>query len=162
MQRMSLSRRVPPSQRDRCSNARLGCQRSTVPAASRRLQLLEHPFKASLFERHSRGITLTLAGERLLQLAREVIASVHHMRAQMGNCGHGQQSVLRVHGNTSAMTQFLPGDIAAFQSAQPQVRVVLEECWSEDAVRRVRGRDRPRRDCRRTRHQRPGWPPLSP
>lgn len=110
----------------------------TVPAASRRLQLLEHQFKAPLFERHSRGMDLTPAGERLLQLAREVIASVHHMRAEMGNYGKGQQSVLRVHGNTSAMTQFLPGDIAAFQTAQPEVRVVLEECWSEAAVRRVR------------------------
>ncbi len=110
----------------------------TVPAASRRLQLLEHQFKAALSERHSRGMALTPAGERLLQLAREVIASVHHMRAEMGNYGKGQHSVLRVHGNTSAMTQFLPGDVATFQSAQPEVRVVLEECWSEDAARRAR------------------------
>jgi DNA-binding transcriptional LysR family regulator len=110
----------------------------TVPAASRRLALLEHQFKATLFERHSRGLDLTPAGERLLQLAREVIASVHHMRAQMGNYAKGQHSVLRVHGNTSAMTQFLPGDIASFSATHADVRVVLEECWSEDAVRKVR------------------------
>jgi DNA-binding transcriptional LysR family regulator len=110
----------------------------TVPAASRRLSLLEHQFKAQLFERHSRGLDLTPAGERLLQLAREVIASVHHMRAQMSNYGRGQQAVLRVHGNTSAMTQFLPGDIAAFSPGHPDVRVVLEESWSEAAVRHVR------------------------
>jgi DNA-binding transcriptional LysR family regulator len=110
----------------------------TVPAASRRLSLLEHQFKAQLFERHSRGLELTPAGERLLQLAREVIASVHHMRAQMGNYSRGQHSVLRVQGNTSAMAQFLPGDIAAFSAAHQDVRVVLEECWSEDAVKRVR------------------------
>lgn len=110
----------------------------TVPAASRRLALLEHQFKASLFERHSRGLELTPAGERLLSLAREVIASVHHMRAQMGNYARGQLSVLRVQGNTSAMTQFLPGDIASYSAAHADVRVVLEECWSEDAVRKVR------------------------
>lgn len=110
----------------------------TVPAASRRLALLEHQFKATLFERHSRGLDLTPAGERLLQLAREVIASVHHMRAQMGNYAKGQHSVLRVQGNTSAMNQFLPGDIASFSAAHEDVRVVLEECWSEDAVRKVR------------------------
>ena len=110
----------------------------TVPAASRRLSLLEHQFKATLFERHSRGLDLTPAGERLLQLAREVIVSVHHMRAQMGNYARGKQSVLRVQGNTSAMTQFLPGDIASFSAAHEDVRVVLEECWSEDAVKRVR------------------------
>ena len=110
----------------------------TVPAASRRLSLLEHQFKATLFARHSRGLELTPAGERLLQLAREVIVSVHHMRAQMGNYARGQQSVLRVLGNTSAMTQFLPADIASFQTDHPDVRVVLEECWSEDGVRKVR------------------------
>ncbi|NBQ06625.1 MAG: LysR family transcriptional regulator [Betaproteobacteria bacterium] len=33
----------------------------TVPAASRRLSLLEHQFKAQLFERHSRGLQLTLS-----------------------------------------------------------------------------------------------------
>ncbi len=110
----------------------------TVPAASRRLSLLEHQFKATLFERHSRGLELTPAGERLLQLAREVIASVHHMRAQMGNYARGQHSVLHVQGNTSAMTQFLPADIASFQTGHADVRVVLEECWSEDAVRKVR------------------------
>lgn len=110
----------------------------TVPAASRRLSLLEHQFKTQLFERHSRGLELTPAGERLLTLAREVIAGVHHMRSEMANYALGRQTVLRVLGNTSAMTQFLPADIAAFQAAHDAVRVVLEECWSEDAVRRVR------------------------
>jgi DNA-binding transcriptional LysR family regulator len=110
----------------------------TVPAASRRLSLLEHQFKTQLFERHSRGLDLTPAGERLLTLAREVIASVHHMRTQMSNYGRGQQEVLRVQGNTSAMAQFLPGDIAAFAPGHPNVRVVLEESWSTDAIKRVR------------------------
>ena len=110
----------------------------TVPAASRRLSFLEHQFKAQMFERHSRGMTLTPAGDRLLSLAREVISSVHHMRAEMGNYESGRQSVLRIQGNTSAMTQFLPEDIASFQSAHEEVRIVMEECWSEDAVRRVR------------------------
>lgn len=110
----------------------------TVPAASRRLSLLEHQFKVQLFERHSRGLDLTPAGERLLQLAREVIAGVHHMRAEMGNYARGPHSVLRVHGNTSAMTQFLPGDIATFQSGHRDVRVVIEEGWSDDGARRVR------------------------
>ena len=110
----------------------------TVPAASRRLSLLEHQFKATLFERHSRGLLLTPAGEHLLTLAREVIADVQHMRAEMANYALGRHAVLRVHGNTSAMTQFLPADVAAFQAANQQVRVVLHECWSDEAVRRVR------------------------
>lgn len=111
----------------------------TVPAASRRLSLLEHRLEATLFERHSRGLELTPAGERLLQLAREVIGSVHHLRAEMANYASGHHSVLRLNGNTSAMTQFLPADIADFQAVHAAVRVVLEETWSDEAVRRVRG-----------------------
>ena len=37
-----------------------------------------------------------------------------------------------------AMTQFLPADVADFQAVHEEVRIVLEECWSDEAVRRVR------------------------
>ena len=110
----------------------------TVPAASRRLSLLEHQFRTQLFERHSRGLQLTPAGEHLLKLARELISDVHHLRAEMANYASGRHAVLRIHGNTSAMTQFLPADVADFQAAHAHVRIVLEECWSEEAVRRVK------------------------
>ena len=110
----------------------------TVPAASRRLSLLEHQFKVTLFERHSRGLQLTPAGEHLLTMAREVVAGVQHMRAEMANYAAGPDVVLRVHGNTSAMTQFLPGDVAGFQARHQHVRIVLAECWSDEAARRVR------------------------
>ena len=110
----------------------------TVPAASRRLSLLEHQFKAQLFERHSRGLQLTPAGEHLLKHAREVIAAVIHMRAEMGNYASGRHAVLRILGNTSAMAQFLPSDVAQFQSQHANVRIVLEESWSDEVIRRVR------------------------
>jgi DNA-binding transcriptional LysR family regulator len=110
----------------------------TVPAASRRLSLLEHQFKAQLFERHSRGLQLTPAGEHLLKHAREVIASVNHMRAEMVNYASGRNAVLRILGNTSAMAQFLPSDVALFQAQHDNVRIVLEESWSDEVIRRVR------------------------
>ncbi|MEY3637622.1 MAG: HTH-type transcriptional regulator GltC [Pseudomonadota bacterium] len=109
----------------------------TVPAASRRLSLLEH-LKAQLFERHSRGLQLTPAGEHLLKHSREVIATVQHMRAEMTNYAMGRNSVLRVLGNTSAMAQFLPSDVASFQATHDSVRIMLEESWSDEVVRRVR------------------------
>ena len=110
----------------------------TVTAASRRLSMLEHQFKAKLFERHSRGLQLTPAGDRLLKLARDLVADMHHLRAEMANYASGSHAVLRVHGNTSAMTQFLPADVAHFQTLHGQVRIVLQECWSEAAVHAVK------------------------
>ena len=109
----------------------------TVPAASRRLSLLEHQFKVQVFERHSRGLQLTPAGEHLLNHARAVIAAMNLMRAEMLNYALGRNVVLKIVGNTSAMAQFLPADVAAFQNRHQEVRIVLEEAWSEEVVRRV-------------------------
>jgi hypothetical protein len=100
--------------------------------------LLEHQFKSQLFERHSRGLQITPAGEHLLKHSREVIAAVHHMRAEMTNYSMGRNFVLRVLGNTSAMAQFLPSDVASFQASNNNVRIMLEESWSDEVVRRVR------------------------
>lgn len=110
----------------------------TVPAASRRLAMLERQLDVRLFERHSRGIELTPAGEHLLILARDLVARTQRLRAEMSNYASGHDAVVRVNGNTSAMAQFLPGDIARFQALNPNYRIVLEECWSDEAIRRVR------------------------
>jgi DNA-binding transcriptional LysR family regulator len=110
----------------------------TVPAASRRLSLLEHQFKAQLFERHSRGLELTPAGEQLLTHAREVIAKVTLMRAEMNNYASGSHAVIRLLGNTSAMAQFLPHDVSMFQREHLDCRIVIEESWSDEVVRRLR------------------------
>jgi len=110
----------------------------TVPAASRRLSLLEHQFKAQLFARHSRGLELTPAGEHLLGRAREVMAQLSLLRAEMNNYAAGNRSVIRVLGNTSAMAQFLPQDVASFHRNHPDCRIVLEESWSDEVLRRLR------------------------
>ncbi|MEZ5652007.1 MAG: LysR family transcriptional regulator [Burkholderiaceae bacterium] len=110
----------------------------TVPAASRRLAMLEQQLDARLYERHSRGIELTPAGEHLLVLARDLVARMRRLRAEMSNYAAGSRTVLRVQGNTSAMAQFLPGDIAGFQTSHPDVRIVLEECWSDEGLGRIR------------------------
>lgn len=105
----------------------------TVTAASRRLSLLEHQFKAKLFERHSRGLQLTPAGDRLLKLARDLVADMHHMRAEMANYASGRHAVLRVHGNTSAMTHFCPQTWPTFR---PITRRCASCCRSAGAKRR--------------------------
>jgi DNA-binding transcriptional LysR family regulator len=52
----------------------------TVAAASRRLALLEHQLKTTLFERHSRGLDLTPAGERLKVHSGEIdLAVIGHL-----------------------------------------------------------------------------------
>ena len=55
-------------------------------SASHRLRRLEEALNTSLFERQTRGVALTRAGEALLRNARQVLASVE--RRILGDFGH--------------------------------------------------------------------------
>jgi DNA-binding transcriptional LysR family regulator len=48
-----------------------------------------------------------------------------------------QRGHLRLVANQSALTGFLPGVLAAYAVRHPNVRIDLEDCLSEDAVRAI-------------------------
>jgi DNA-binding transcriptional LysR family regulator len=105
-----------------------------VGAASKRIADLEATVGTALFERHSRGITLTAAGEALKQHAQRILNDVDLMTADMSDYAAGVVGVVRLWANTSAVTQFLPSDIAAFNAANPEIRIELEEQDSESVA----------------------------
>ncbi|UCE32421.1 MAG: LysR family transcriptional regulator [Burkholderiales bacterium] len=109
-----------------------------VAAGSRRIGLLEHHFGVRLFERSSRGVELTRAGEVLLDQARQLIERAHATESIMTAYTEGRDNVLRVYANTSAMTQFLPDDLAAFAATERRFRLIIEERWSTEVVAAVR------------------------
>lgn len=108
-----------------------------LAAASRRMALLEHRFKTTLLERSPRGVELTPAGVSLLTHAKALLVRMNQMQAEMSDHATGRKGVLRVLANTSAMTEFLPDDLASFTQANPDVRLVVEERWSAEIVRSV-------------------------
>jgi DNA-binding transcriptional LysR family regulator len=108
-----------------------------VAAASRRIALLEHRFKTPLLERSPRGVELTAAGVSLLAHAKSLLVQLNEMNAEMSDHAEGRRGALRILANTSAMTEFLPGDLAAFAEANPDIRLVVEERWSAEIVRRL-------------------------
>jgi DNA-binding transcriptional LysR family regulator len=105
-----------------------------IGAASKRIADLESAIGAELFERHSRGITLTAAGEALKLHAQRILNDVDLMTADMSDYAAGVVGVVRLWANTSAVTQFLPSDIAAFNAANPDIRIELEEQDSEQVA----------------------------
>lgn len=109
-----------------------------TPAASRRLALLEHQFRVRLFDRHPRGLTLTPAGICLLEHVRTILECVYQAQMELSNYSTEQAAVLRVCANTSALAQFLPQDLANFQQQHPEVRLVMNELWSESGADAVR------------------------
>ena len=63
-------------------------------AASKRIADLESAIGAELFERHSRGITLTVAGEALKLHAQRILSDVDLMTADMSDYAAGVVGVL--------------------------------------------------------------------
>ena len=105
-----------------------------VGAASKRISDLEDAVGAELFERHSRGVTLTLAGQALHRHSQRILADVDHLAADLSDHASGIVGVVRLVANTSAVTQFLPADLANFIAAHAGIRIEMDESDSREAV----------------------------
>ncbi len=105
-----------------------------LASASERVRKLEAEVGVPLLQRHARGVTLTEAGEVLARHARPLLAQQQRLRQAMSAFARGQQGTLRLFANTSAMSAFLPGKLAAWMAAHPAVQIDTEERTSADIV----------------------------
>ena len=105
-----------------------------IGAASKRITDLEATVGAPLLERHSRGVTLTIAGRALQVHAQRILGNVDQLEADLSDYASGLVGVIRLWANTSAVIQFLPADIAAFVAENPGIRLELEEGDSSEIV----------------------------
>ncbi len=105
-----------------------------VGAASKRISDLEGAVGAELFDRHSRGVTLTAAGHALHRHAQRILSDVDQLAADLSDHARGVTGVVRLWANTSAITQFMPADLAAFSRLHPGIRIELNEENSHEVV----------------------------
>jgi DNA-binding transcriptional LysR family regulator len=105
-----------------------------VGAASKRISDLEAAIGIALLERHSRGVMLTVAGQALHRHAQRILSDVDLLAADLSDHASGIVGVVRLWANTSAVTQFLPHDLATFTAANPGIRIELEEQNSKEIV----------------------------
>lgn len=101
-------------------------------SASHRLRQLEEALSTPLFERQARGLELTRAGEALLRNARQVLARIEQMHADLSPYASGIRGHVSLWANTHATHSFLPDDLADFLKQYPQVSVSLEERTSTE------------------------------
>ena len=106
-------------------------------AVSKRLSDLETAVDTALLYRHSRGVTLTPAGESLLHHARTVLFGLERMQGELSEYAEGVRGHVRMHANISAIVQFLPEDLGAFARAHSQVKIDLQEHLSIDVLHAV-------------------------
>jgi DNA-binding transcriptional LysR family regulator len=109
-----------------------------APAAvSKRLSELEHQLGTTLLLRTNKGVQPTPAGHALVNLARRLLLDLEDIAVQMRDWSGGTRGHVRVVSNISAITQFLPREIAAFLQAWPDVEVHLQERISTAVVKAV-------------------------
>ncbi len=107
-------------------------------AVSKRLSDLETAVDTPLLYRHSRGVTLTPAGESLLHHARTVLFGLERMQGELSEYAGGVRGHVRMHSNISAIVQFLPEDLGAFSRLHGQIKIDLQEHLSPAVLHAVR------------------------
>jgi DNA-binding transcriptional LysR family regulator len=133
-----LSLRLFVSVVERGSIAAAADDNHIAPAAvSKRMSELEAALSTPLLKRTNKGAQATPAGMALLNLARRLLVDLDEIATQMRDWSGGTRGQVRVFANISAITQFLPQEIAAFLARYPQVDVHLQERISSAIVKAV-------------------------
>ena len=110
-----------------------------LAAASRRITQLEEQYGVQLLHRTAKGVELTPAGQAMLLQARQVMAQLGEMGAELSDYTKGGKGLVRVHANTSALAQYLSADLATFSATHPGVKIAIEEHRSGAIVQAVQG-----------------------
>ncbi len=97
------------------------------PPLSQQIKQLEKLVGHRLFDRTTRGVRLTLAGQLLAERARGTLEKVEDDLAQVRRLGRGEEGTLTVGFSGSAMFTNLPAAIEAYCSRYPKVELRLRE-----------------------------------
>jgi LysR family transcriptional regulator, regulator for metE and metH len=100
----------------------------TQSALSHQLRTAEEQLGVPLFERKSRTMKLTPAGERLLQSARAVIAELDGAQKEIQARGAARRELIRLSTECYTVYHWLPERLKLFQQKFPSVefRLVIE------------------------------------
>ncbi len=108
-----------------------------VSAISKRISELEAQVGAPLLTRNARGVDLTPAGQSMLFYARQVKQTLSQLDHELADYSAGVKGHIRIHAITSALSQFLPDDVAHFVSLYPQIKFDIEERVGSAVIRAV-------------------------
>lgn len=107
------------------------------PPLSVAMRKLEEDVGVALFERSTRGVRLTAAGESALASARKCLAAAAEMSAAARSVADGEVGELRIGFTGSTTFGLLPRMIQAFHKRYPQVRLDLHELTNQQSLTQV-------------------------
>lgn len=100
-------------------------------AASRRISELERDAGTPLFERHSRGMRATAAGQTLYRHIRRILEQIQQAEGELGEYNQGVRGHVRVSVNFTAMVHYLPQALHRFLSTNSSIKIDLIEKTSD-------------------------------
>ena len=101
------------------------------PTVSRRIQDLEHRLGAELFQRTTRALNLTEAGQRFYERAGTILAEYEEAEAEVRGLEHEPVGLLRISAAKSLARRLIAPQIATFLEKYPHVRC---DVISEDSL----------------------------
>ena len=110
----------------------------TQPAISQQIAALEKQAGTKLVDRGSRGVTLTEAGQTLVEHAEVVLARLSAAEAELEAMRGVRGGRVRLSSFPTAGASLLPPAIALFTRRYPDVELTFVEEEPEDAVRMLR------------------------
>jgi len=104
-------------------------------ALSRRMAELERVLGAPLMVRSPRGISLTEAGQVVLDRGARIEAELGSLARDVQARSGQLSGTLRVLANLSSIVGYLPEHLQAFRASYPAIDVALQECSSQEVIR---------------------------
>ena len=125
----------------RCGSIREAAEELHVAqsALSRQVQKLEDELGAPLFQRHSRGVELTSAGEILLGHAQTSLRQVERVRSEVDGLKGLRRGVVHVSAIESLVPHLLPQVIARFNRRHPGIQFAISIEGSDRVLAAVAG-----------------------
>ncbi|MGH0237103.1 LysR family transcriptional regulator [Sinorhizobium meliloti] len=100
-------------------------------ALSRSISAMEASLRVRLFERTSRRVTLSEAGRTYLSFATRILFEFDAARVAAQRAQAGFSGIVTIGYMDLAIVSFLPGLVAEFRRANPEIEVQLRYGWSE-------------------------------
>ncbi len=108
------------------------------PALSRTISNLEQEYGMLLFERHSRGVNLTAAGEIFLRYARDELSQDEHLKTDMDGLRGLRHGTIRITVVESFARFLVPRLITAFWQEHPDINFDVHTDASDHLISAVR------------------------
>lgn len=96
------------------------------PALTRNIRKLEEECGAQLFDRHTRGVSLTLYGQTLLRYAQLIDTECRFASSELEALRHGHRGHLRIGGGPFWGGTLLPKALIKLHQRFPDVRATLD------------------------------------